>query len=223
VNFSDIDPTAFRLSLQVATTATLLCLVVGLPVTWWIWRSRPAWSRILSTLVLLPLVLPPTSIGYYLLFALGRQSALGRFLIDDLGIRVVFTWPGAAIAAAVVSLPLFVRTAQGGFEQVEPDIVDVARTLGRRPTVILARVVIPLAWPSLLAATLLSFARAFGEFGATVIVAGNIPGETQTVPVAIYDAVQAGNDELANAIAFITLIFGFVVLGVTAVVLQRVR
>lgn len=223
MNFSDIDPTVFRLSLQVATTATALCLLAGIPVTWWIWRSRPAWSGTLSTLVLLPLVLPPTSIGYYLLFALGRQSAFGRFLIDDLGVRVVFTWQGAAIAAAVVSLPLFVRTAQGGFEQIEPDLLDVARTLGRRSPLILAKVVLPLAWPSLVAATLLSFARAFGEFGATVIVAGNIPGETQTVPVAIYDAVQAGNTAQAHAIAFVTLIFGFVVLGSMAIVLQRVR
>jgi len=223
VNFSDIDPVAFRLSLQVAATATLLCMIVGIPVTWWIWRSRPAWSGALSTLVLLPLVLPPTSIGYYLLFALGRQSAVGRFLIDDLGIRVVFTWQGAAIAAAVISLPLFVRTAQGGFEQIEPDLLDVARTLGRRSPYVLLKVVIPLAWPSLVAATLMAFARSFGEFGATVIVAGNIPGETQTVPVAIYDAVQAGNTELAHAIAFITLIFGFVVLGSLAIVLQRAR
>lgn len=223
MNFNDIDPTAFRLSLQVAASATVLCLVAGIPLTWWICRSRPAWSGALSTLVLLPLVLPPSSIGYYLLFAFGRQSALGRFLIDDLGIRVVFTWPGAAMAAAVVSLPLFVRTAQAGFEQIDPDLVDVARTLGRRPAAILAKVVIPLAWPSLLAATLLSFARAIGEFGATVIVAGNIPGETQTVPLAIYDAVQAGNNELANAIAFITVVFGFVVLAAMAVVLQRVR
>lgn len=223
MNFSDIDATAFQLSLQVAISATLLCLVAGIPLTWWIWRSRPAWSGALSTLVLLPLVLPPSSIGYYLLFALGRQSAFGRFLIDDLGVRLVFTWPGAAIAAAVVSLPLFVRTAQGGFEQIDSDLVDVARTMGRRPSAILAKVVVPLAWPSLLAATLLSFARAIGEFGATVIVAGNIPGETQTVPLAIYDAVQAGNNELANAIAFITVIFGFVVLAAMAVVLQRVR
>jgi molybdate transport system permease protein len=223
VNFGDIDPTAFRLSMQVAFTATFLCLLVGIPLTWWIWRSRPAWSGTLSTLVLLPLVLPPTSIGYYLLFAFGRQSAFGRFLIDDLGIRVVFTWQGAAIAAAVVSLPLFVRTAQGGFEQIESDLLDVAQTLERRSPLILLKVVLPLAWPSLVAATLIAFARSFGEFGATVIIAGNIPGETQTVPVAIYDAVQAGNTELAHAIAFLTLIFGFLVLATLALVLQRVK
>jgi molybdate transport system permease protein len=172
--------------------------------------------------VLLPLVLPPTVVGYYLLYALGRQSALGRFLIDDLGLRLVFTWQGASIAAAIVALPLFVRTAQAGFQQIDADIVSVAHTLAPRHRVFL-RVAVPMAWPALAAATLIAFARAVGEFGATVIVAGNIPGRTQTAPTAIYDAVQAGDTALANTLALLLLIGALIVLAGLALILQRTR
>lgn len=223
MNFSDIDATAFRLSLQVGVTATILCAAVGVPLAWWIVRARPLVGGAISTFVLLPLLLPPTAIGYYLLYGLGRESAFGRFLIDDLGISLVFTWQGASLAAAVVALPLFVRTAQAGFEQVDPDLLDVGRTLGKGRVELFLRVAVPLAWPSLVAATLIGFARAVGEFGATVIVAGNIPGSTQTVPTAIYDATQAGNSGLANALAFIFLVAGLAVLALLTLVLRRAR
>lgn len=223
MNFGDVDPDAFRLSLQVGGSATVLCVLIGIPLAWWIVRSRPLIGGALSTVALLPLLLPPTAIGYYLLYGLGRESAFGRFLVDDLGLRLVFTWQGASLAAAVVALPLVVRTAQAGFEQVDPDLVDVGRTLGRSRLAIFVRVVIPLAWPSLVAATLIGFARAVGEFGATVVVAGNIPGETQTVPTAIYDATQAGNSGLANALAFSFLVLGLLLLGALTWLLRRAR
>lgn len=223
MNFSDIDPTTFRLSLQVGVTATLLVVLAGTPLAWSIVRSRPVVGGAISTVALLPLMLPPTAIGYYLLYGLGRESSLGRFLIDDLGIRLVFTWQGAALAAAVVSLPLFVRTAQAGFEHVDPDLIDVSRTLGKRPLATFFRVVLPLAWPSLVAATLIGFARAVGEFGATVVVAGNIPGSTQTVPTAIYDATQAGNSDLANALSFSFLILGVLLLAALSWLLGKAR
>ncbi|GAB4321451.1 MAG: molybdate ABC transporter permease subunit [Dehalococcoidia bacterium] len=221
--FDDVSLTPFRISLQVAGVATLLCIAAGLPLTWWIWRSGRVLGSLLSSLVLLPLVLPPTVTGYYLLYGLGRQSAFGRFLIDDLGLRLIFTWQGAAIAAAVIALPLFVRTAQAGFEHIDRDLVDVAETMGKSRAVVFFRVVVPLAWPSLLAATLIAFARAFGEFGATVIVAGNIPGRTQTAPTAIYDAVQAGNDDLANRLALISVILVLAIISVVTFVAQRDR
>jgi molybdate transport system permease protein len=222
VSFDQVDPTVFRLSLQVGFVATLGCALAGVPLAWWIARARPAVGGILSSLVLLPLVLPPTVVGYYLLYALGRQSALGRFLIDDLGLRLVFTWQGASIAAAIVALPLFVRTAQAGFQQIDADIVSVAHTLAPRHRVFL-RVAVPMAWPALAAATLIAFARAVGEFGATVIVAGNIPGRTQTAPTAIYDAVQAGDTALANTLALLLLIGALIVLAGLALILQRTR
>lgn len=222
MSFEQVDPTVFRLSLQVGVLATLVCMVVGIPLAWWLARARPAVSVIVSSAVLLPLMLPPTVIGYYVLYVLGRQSAIGRFLIDDLNLRLVFTWQGASIAAAIVALPLFVRTAQAGFEQIDADVVNVARTLAGNRRVFV-RVVLPMAWPAIAAATLIGFARAVGEFGATVIVAGNIPGQTQTAPTAIYDAVQAGNTSLANTLALLMLVFGLVLLACLAVVLRRAR
>ncbi len=218
---SDLDLSPFRVSLQVAVTGTLICIVLGVPISWWAWTSRPAVRQVVSTLVLLPLVLPPISVGYFLLYGLGRQSEFGRFLIDDLGLRLVFTWQGAAIAASIVSLPLFVRTLLAGLEQVDREYLDVGRTLGRSTPVLATRVVFPLAWPAFVAATMIAFARVFGEFGATIVVAGNIPGQTQTVPAAIYDAVQAGDRALAHALAFATLLGAAVLLAALSYLLQR--
>lgn len=213
---------ALRVSGQVTAVATLLCIVVGTPLAWWIARSRPLAASLLSSLALLPLVLPPTAVGYYVLYALGRQSEFGQFLLDDLGIRLIFTWPGAAIAAAIVSLPLYVRTAQAGFEQIDPDVLAVARTIAT-PRRAFWRVAIPLAWPSLAAATVIAIARNFGEFGATIIVASNIPGETQTLPAAIYDATQAGNPALANQFALLALVVGLGLLSPLALLLYRTQ
>lgn len=220
MSLGEVDWSTFRISGQIAVLATLVCIVVGTPLSWAISRTRPAVAGVLSSAAMLPLVLPPTAVGYYVLYGLGRQSVLGRFLIDDLGLRLVFTWQGAAIAAAIVSIPLFVRTAQAGFEQIDPDLLDVAATMaGRRR--IFWQVAIPLAWPSLVAASLIAFARSIGEFGATIIVAANIPGETQTVPAAIYDATQAGNTSLAHTLALLTVVMGVGILTALALVLSR--
>lgn len=222
MSLADLDLAPFRLTLQVGLLATVLCLVAGVPLAWWTARAHPLVSGVISSLVLLPLLLPPTVVGYYLLYLLGRQSGAGRFLMDELGLRLVFTWQGAAVAAAVVSLPLFVRTAQAGFEQLDEDMLQVARTLAPAWRVFL-RVALPLAWPSLLAATLIAFARAAGEFGATVMVAGNIPGRTQTAPTAIYDAVQAGHGAQANRLAAVFLLHGLVLLTALAIVARPRR
>ena len=200
---SAIDASDIIITLQVATLATLLSIVVGTPLAWVLARYRFRGRSVVEALTTLPLVLPPTVVGYYLLRALGRSSALGRFLEEDLGVRLVFTWQGAAIAAAVLSAPLLIRTAQSAFEQVDPELERVAATLGRSRFSVFLSITLPLAMRGVAAGIALAFARAAGEFGATVMVAGNIPGETRTLPIAVYDAVQAGDIARANATALL--------------------
>ena len=200
---SAIDASDIIITLQVATLATLLSIVVGTPLAWVLARYRFRGRALVEALTTLPLVLPPTVVGYYLLRALGRSSALGRFLEEDLGVRLVFTWQGAAIAAAVLSAPLLIRTAQSAFEQVDPELERVAATLGRSRVGVFFSITLPLAMRGVAAGIALAFARAAGEFGATVMVAGNIPGETRTLPIAVYDAVQAGDIARANATALL--------------------
>ena len=186
-----MDPTPLLLSLRVATIATVVALVVGVPLAWLLARLRFPGRDLLSVLVLLPMVLPPTVLGYYLLLLIGQQGPFGR-LAQALGLgRIVFTPTAAIIAAVVASLPFLVRAAQAGFEHVDPVFEEAARTLGRGERAIFFTVTIPLAWRGILAGVALAFARAMGEFGATLMVAGNIPGRTQTASIAIYDAVQA--------------------------------
>jgi molybdate transport system permease protein len=198
-----IDASDIIITLQVATLATLLSILVGIPLAWILARYRFRGRAIVEALTTLPLVLPPTVVGYYLLRALGRSSASGRFLEDNLGVRLVFTWQGAAIAAAILSMPLLIRTAQSAFEQVDPELERVAATLGRSRVSIFFSVTLPLAMRGVAAGIALAFARAAGEFGATVMVAGNIPGKTRTLPIAVYDAVQAGDIARANATALL--------------------
>ncbi|MEW5786167.1 MAG: molybdate ABC transporter permease subunit [Bacillota bacterium] len=188
------------LSLKVAGWATLAALLSGVPLAWLLARKKPHGAALISSLVTLPMVLPPTVLGYYLLVLIGRQGFLGRLLAQSFGINLVFTWQGAVLAATLVSLPLLVHTVQAGLEGVDREMEDVARTLGRSEPAVFLTVTLPLAWPSLLAGMVLAFTRAMGEFGATLMVAGNIPGKTQTLSIAIYDAVQSGNTVLANTL-----------------------
>ena len=209
-----MDFTALRLSLQVAGLATGLCVAAGLPLAWFLARRR-FWGReVLAAAAMLPLVMPPTVVGYYLLTALGRGSGFGRFLEDELGIRVVFTWQGAGIAAAVMALPLLVMTARAGFEAVDPDLEKVALTLGRSRLAVFLTVTLPLAARGVLAGISLAFARALGEFGATLMVAGNIPGRTRTMPIAVYDAVQSGDTGLANVLALVLTLTSMTILAI---------
>lgn len=192
-----VDPFPFLLSAQVATLATAINLVVGTGLGWALARGRFPGRDLLAALVTVPLVLPPTVLGYYLLVALGRASPVGQ-LLDALGIPLVFTWRGAVVAAAATSFPLMVQSCRAAFEGVDPELEQVARTLGRSEAGVFWTVTLPLAWRGILAGTVLAFARALGDFGATLMVAGNIPGRTQTLAIAVYDAVQAGNFELAG-------------------------
>lgn len=186
-----------------AGIATIISFLIGTGLAWLLARRRFWGKEILAALVTIPLVLPPTVLGYYLLTTVGRQSPVGRFLADDLGMTLVFTWQAAVIASCIVSLPLMVRTAQASMEAIDPDLEKAARTLGRSDLSIFLTITVPLAWRGILAGTALAFARAIGEFGATLMVAGNIPGRTQTMAVAIYDAVQAGRLTLANTLVVI--------------------
>jgi molybdate transport system permease protein len=192
---------ALRLSLQVAVAATALNALVGIPIAYLLARRR-FWGRsLLDLLVTLPLVLPPTVVGYYLIVLLGRRGVLGAPLYELSGFTVAFTWYAAVIAATVMALPLLVRTVRAAIESVDRDLERAAYTLGRSEWRTAIEVTLPLARNGILAGLVLAFARALGEFGATLMLAGNIPGRTATVPLSIYTAVQTG--ESAEALGLV--------------------
>ena len=195
---------ALWLSLQVATWATLACLVLGTGVGYALARWRFPGRDLVDTLLTLPMVMPPTVLGYYLLVLLGRKGWVGGWLHTTFGINLIFTLTGAVIAATVVAFPLVFKPARAAFEAVDPQLQDAARVLGVSEAGVFWRVTLPLAWRGILAGVLLGFARALGEFGATLMVAGSIPGKTQTLSIAVYEAVQAGQDDVANLLVLIT-------------------
>lgn len=201
-----MDPawTALLLSLKVAGWATAINLVLGIAVGYALARLRFPGRDVLDTLLTLPMVMPPTVLGYYLLVLMGRRSWLGAWLFDNFGINMIFTWQGAVIAAAIVAFPLVFKPARAAFEAVDGQLEQAARVLGIAEIGIFFRVTLPLAWRGILAGVLLAFARALGEFGATLMVAGSIPGKTQTLSIAVYEAVQAGQDDVANTLVLIT-------------------
>src|SRR5690349_2137649 len=194
------------LTLKVALIATLLALIAGAACGLLLARHRFAGREFIDALCTLPLVMPPTVLGYYLIVLIGRRGWLGRYLWDAFGINLMFTWQGAALASAIVAFPLVFKSARAAFEGVDMHLENAARTLGVSEIGVFIRVTLPLAWRGILAGTMLAFARAMGEFGATLMVAGNIPGKTQTLSLAVYDAVQAGQDDLANFLVLITSI-----------------
>ena len=198
-----LDLAPLWLSLQVATVATLLALVAGLLLGWVVARTRLPGRSLLEALCMLPLVLPPTVLGYALLVLMGREGALGAWLRRHFDYSLVFHWHGAVLASALVALPLVLKGASTALAGVDTQLEAAARTLGQSAWAVFVRVTLPLAWPGVLAGTLLAFARALGEFGASLLIAGSIPGRTQTASMAIYDAVQAGQDDLALALSLI--------------------
>jgi len=179
------------ISLATSVTATICTFVLGLAAAVWReQRSGPA-TALVDGIFLLPLVLPPTVVGFILLLLFGRNGPLGG-LLRRLGVMIVFSWPATVIAATVVAFPLMYLTARAALEQVDPNFLQAARTLGASEWRVFREIALPLGWPGILAGTILSFARALGEFGATLMVAGNIPGRTETIPIAIYFAVEGG-------------------------------
>ena len=212
------DLLPFAVTARVALAATALVTLLGLPLA----RGLSLWARhgtgarravaVLDTLFLLPLVLPPTTLGYFLLVLLGRRSPLGAFL-TDLGIPLVFTAAGAVVASAVSAFPLFYEPVKAAFDSIDTSVEDAARLLGAPERFVLFRISLPLASRGLLAGIALAFARAVGDFGTTLMVAGSIPGHTQTVALAIYEAVQAGEDRRALMLAASVAVFSLAALA----------
>lgn len=195
---------ALALTLKVAGWATALTLVFGVAAGWLLARLRFPGRDLLDAVLTLPMVMPPTVLGYYLLVLIGRRGPIGAWLQSNFGINLIFTWQGAVIAATVVAFPLVFKAARAAFESVDPQYEQAARVLGQGEWAVFFRITLPLAWRGILAGVLLAFARATGEFGATLMVAGSIPGKTQTLSVAVYEAVQAGQDDVANFLVLVT-------------------
>jgi molybdate transport system permease protein len=202
------DLSILLLTLRVAACATLFILPLGIGAGWALARGGGAWRAVAETALSLPLVLPPTAVGLLLLEALRRSGPLGR-LLDRAGIEILFTWKAAAVATAVMSFPLLVRPARTAFEEIDPRLLAMGRSLGSGPLRVFRRVALPLAWRGILAGTLLAFCRALGEFGATILVAGNIPGRTQTIALAIFHRTQIGQDAAAMRLVGVTVALAF--------------
>ena len=192
------------LTLKVAAWATLFATAIGVAVAFGLAKWRFPGREFLDAAMSLPMVMPPTVLGYYILVLVGRRGPIGAWLDSAFGIRLIFTWQGAVIASAIVALPLVYKAAATAFESVEPEFEQAARVLGKSEWAVFLRVTLPLAWRGVLAGSMLGFARALGEFGATLMVAGNLPGRTQTLSIAVYDAVEAGRDETANFLVIVT-------------------
>ncbi|HEY6331017.1 MAG TPA: molybdate ABC transporter permease subunit [Blastocatellia bacterium] len=204
-----------ELSLRVALIATFFVVILGTGLGWLLARRSFPGRELIDAVVTLPLVLPPTVLGYYLLVALGQRSPIGRSLESVTGLRLVFTWQGAVVASMVGALPLVVKTARASIAAVDVNLEQAARTLGKTEWQVFYRVTLPLALRGIIAAGMLAFARALGDFGATLMVAGNIPGRTQTASIAIYDAIQSGRDDYALILVLILSALALSILYVT--------
>jgi molybdate transport system permease protein len=218
--FTAEDWAIFLFTVKMAALATLLILPAGVAAGYGLARWRGPGKHLVETCLSLPLVLPPTAVGLLLLALLGRRGLAGEPLARA-GIEIAFTWKAVVLAVAVMSFPLLVRSARTAFEEVDSRLVGLARTLGLGPAAAFARVTLPLAWRGVLAGTLLAFSRALGEFGATILVAGNIPGRTQTLALAIYQRVQVGEDEAAFRLVGLTVLLAFAAVWATEIITRR--
>jgi len=208
---SDLSP--LWISLRTSAAATAAAFVSGIAAAYAMSRYRGRGRGLIDGLFLLPLVLPPTVVGFFLLLIFGRRSVIGHAL-ETIGLTIAFSWPATVITATVIAFPLMYRTTLGGFEQVNPNLLGAARTLGAGEWRTFFRVLLPLAWPGVIAGTVLAFARALGEFGATLMLAGNIPGRTQTMPVAIFFAAEGG--DTGRAVAWVILIVALSLAAIAA-------
>ena len=204
-----IDLIPLWISIKTASTATIIAFVTGIIFARFVAFSTWKGKSILDGILILPLVLPPTVVGFILLVLLGRSGPIGK-LLANFDITIIFSWPATVISATVVAFPLMYRTARGAFEQIDTNVLDAARTMGSTEWDVFWRVLLPLSRPGVLAGTILSFARALGEFGATLMLAGNIPNQTQTIPIAIYFANEGGKREAAMLWTAIIIIISFI-------------
>lgn len=198
----EFDLSPLWISLKTALTATVITIVAGIAIARWMvfgggkGKGRQRSRELVDLVVILPMVLPPTVVGFILLLILGRNGLVGN-LLYQLGATIVFSWPATVITATIVALPLMYRTTRGAFEQIDSNAIDAAKVLGAPDWYIFFRIIIPVSLPGIGAGIILSFARALGEFGATIMLAGNIPGKTQTIPLAIFLAVESGQMDKA--------------------------
>lgn len=206
---------------KIASCATLIAVVGGVSAAFVIHRGSFPGKALVDALLALPMVLPPTVLGYYLIVLLGRRGIIGEWLHEKFGIALIFTWQGAVIAAAIVAFPLVYQGARAAFQGVSTQLENAARVLGAGELKVLWRVTLPLAWPGIVAGGMLAFARAMGEFGATLMVAGSLPGRTQTIALAIYDDVQAGKDDEALLLVGMVSFICVAVLALAARLMRR--
>lgn len=199
----DISPAV--VSIKTTFVATFITFFIGIAAAYWMTNYKGKFKVIIDIIFTLPLVLPPTVVGFFLLLIFGKNGPIGKLLLK-FGTTIIFSWPATVIAACVIAFPLMYNTTKGAFEQIDNNIVSAARTLGVSEWRVFSEVILPLAWPGIAAGTVLSFARCLGEFGATLMVAGNIPQKTQTIPVAIYFAAESG--EMDKALIWVILIVG---------------
>lgn len=205
-----MDFSPLYISLKTAGLATVITFILGIYAARFICKLKK-YKGFIDGIITLPLVLPPTVVGFFLLLFLGKNSFIGQFLaVFD--INIIFSWSATVITAVVVSFPLMYRTTRGAFEQIDKDLIFAARTLGMSEEKIFWKIILPLAKSGILAGAILSFARALGEFGATIMLAGNIPGKTQTMSTAIYSAVQANDQETAFVWAGIIIVVSLMVM-----------
>jgi molybdate transport system permease protein len=200
----DMDLSPLWISLKVALFSTIITFTLGILSAWFMTNYRGKGAALIDGLMTLPMVLPPTLVGFILLWIIGVNGPIGK-LLGLWDIKIVFTWFAAVLASVVVSFPLMYRTSRGAFDQINMDLIHAARTLGSTEKEVFLRIVVPLAWPGIAAATALAFSRALGEFGATLMVAGSIPGKTETIPIAIYFATQGG--DYKRAAVWVIIVF----------------
>lgn len=204
-----LDP--IIISLKIAFVATAFVMIIGIFLARLFTKYNFKGKDILEVFIILPMVLPPSVTGYGLLILIGKRGFVGKILYDLFDMSLVFTWMGACIAATIVSLPLMYQSCRAAFLNVDPIYENAARTLGADEKRVFWKVTLPLVRPGIISGVILSFARALGEFGATLMVAGNIPGKTQTIPIAIYFSVESGNTKTANILMMIVVVFSFTV------------
>ena len=212
---------AFALTARLATLTSVILLAISLPLALWLAFSPRRWKLLIESFVGMPLILPPTVLGFYLLVAFGNGTPLGRWYERMTGGTLAFTFSGLVVASVIYSLPFAVQPMVAGFRALDPRLINAARTLGAGRFRIYSRIVLPLAWPALLTALVLSFAHTVGEFGVVLMVGGNIPGATRTLSIDIYDQVQSLNYAAANRTALVLLLFSYVLLCVIYAVNRR--
>ena len=214
------DVSVLLLTLRIAALATLIILPLGVGAAYLLARRHGPGRSLAETLLTLPLVLPPTAVGFLLLELLRGSRPIGR-LLDHMGIELLFTWKAVVLATAVMSFPLLVRPALAAFENVDPKLLGMARSLGSGRAAVFRRVALPLAWRGILAGTLLAFSRALGEFGATILIAGSIPGRTRTLALAIFQRNQIGADAAAMRLVAVVVVLAFAAVWTTEILTRR--